>query len=212
MKNGTLRTFILLLASSLACLPARALTDLPRGFAGIAVGAQWADIESQFDFQDLAPPTTPWDEHVAQCGYRSVLLDTDNGELLLTVNDFVVTDISYTTPIKPDSDLLAVADLVMQSYGQPDSASMRSVTGDVTIDKDKVNFITLAYNRANGVVFAISGRELWQYQISVRLERYRWHENKTLRCARQVAAQAKQEQAANPGAEDSNEPGAPAPE
>ena len=71
---------------------------------------------------------------------------------------------------------------------------MRDLFGQVTIDKDRVNFITLEYDRRDQIVFYISGRELWQYQIRVQLERYRWHENKTLRCARAKDAAAEQNQ------------------
>ena len=44
---------------------------------------------------------------------------------------------------------------------------MTDLFGQVTIDKVRVNFITLEYDRNDKVAFYISGRELWQYQIRV---------------------------------------------
>ena len=173
---------------------AGASTTLPKGFAGIEIGALWDQVADLHDFQNLATTTTEWGAYVAECGYRSVLTSFDQGQLMITVNDSIVTDVSYITSVEPASDLFALADLVIQSYGQPDSAIMRDLFGQVTIDEDRVNFITLQYRRRNDVTFYISGRELWQYQIRVQLERYRWHENKTLRCAREKDAAAKEEQ------------------
>lgn len=167
--------------------------ELPAGFAGIKVGDPFEEVAGQYPLQNLNGLATPWDTYVHECGFRTASLDAENGELLVTFNDFVVTELSYITPIKPDTDLLAVADLVMQNYGQPDRASMRSLFGKVTIDKDEVNFITLSYRAPRRVEFTISGRELWQYRITVRFEQDRWHENNTLRCAREkekAAAQA----------------------
>ena len=171
-----------------------AATTLPKGFAGVDVGRAWIEIHDLFVFEDLATPTSAWGKYVAECGYRAVLTEIENGQLLITVNDFVVTDVSYTTSIDSGSDLFEVADLVIQNYGQPSAAVMRDLFGQVTIDKDRVNFITLEYDRRDQIVFYISGRELWQYQIRVQLERYRWHENKTLRCARAKDAAAEQNQ------------------
>lgn len=174
------------------------LTELPAGFAGIKVGDPLDDVAAQYELKNLDGLATPWDTYVHECGFRNASLAAENGELLITFNDFVVTELSYITPIKPDTDLLAVADLVMQNYGQPDRASMRSIFGKVTIDKDEVNFITLSYRSPRRVEFTISGRKLWQYRITVRFEQDRWHENNTLRCAREkekAAAQAAAEAA-----------------
>ena len=167
-----------------------ATTALPKGFAGIDVGRPWSEVKDLYTFEDLATPTTAWGKFVADCGYRTMLANLEKGQLMVTVNDHVVTDVSYTTDIEQPADLFAVADLVIQSYGQPSAAIMRDLFGQVTIDKDRVNFITLEYDRRDQIVFYVSGRELWQYQIRVQLERYRWHENKTLRCAREKDTQA----------------------
>ena len=160
--------------------------ELPAGFGGINVGDSWLDVQGRRDYESLADLSSPWGRHVQECGYYSVRLPADKGQLLITVHDFVVTDLSYVTPINEGSDLLAVADLVMNTYGQPDSAAMRNAVGTVSIDKDDVNYITLDYSKgARPVQFNISGRALWRYQIKVRYEHYRWHENRTYRCARE---------------------------
>ena len=182
-----------------------ATTPLPTGFAGVEVGRAWIEVQDRHPFEDLATPTTDWGKFVTDCGYRSVLATIENGQLMVTVNDFVITDVSYTTAIEAGSDLFSVADLVIQNYGQPSAAIMRDLFGQVTIDKERVNFITLEYDRRDQIVFYISGRELWQYQIRVQLERYRWHENKTLRCAREKDAESsggENTSVANPPTED----------
>jgi hypothetical protein len=165
-------------------------SDLPTGFGGINVGDKWEDVADNFELQDLDSLATPWDTYVQECGYRNALLEAENGKLIITFEDFVVTDLSYITPIKPETNLLTVADLVMQNYGQPDRASMRNIFGRVTIDKDQVNFITLTYGSPRTVEFNISGRDLWEYRIAARYPRKRWHENNTLRCARAREKQA----------------------
>ncbi len=165
-------------------------SELPTGFGGINVGDKWEDVADNFELQDLDGLATPWDTYVQECGYRNALLKAEKGELIITFEDFIVTDLSYITPIKPDTDLLTVADLVMQNYGQPDRASMRNIFGKVTIDKDQVNFITLTYGSPRAVEFTISGRDLWEYRIAAHYARKRWHENNTLRCARELEKQA----------------------
>ncbi len=168
-------------------------SELPTGFGGVSVGDKWEDVADRFELQDLDSLATPWDTYVQDCGYRNALLKAEKGELILTFENFVVTELSYVTPIKPETNLLTVADLVMQNYGQPDRASMRNIFGKVTIDKDQVNFITLTYGSPRTVEFNISGRELWEYRIAAHFPRKRWHENNTLRCARdreKVAAKA----------------------
>ena len=167
--------------------------ETPAGFGGITIGDKFEDVSAKFPLQNLDGLATPWDTYLYECGYRTARLDAEKGELLITFNDFVVTQLSYITPIKPDTDLLAVADLVMQNYGQPDLASMRSLFGTVTIDKDDVNFITLTYRRPRKVEFTISGEDIWEYRITVTFERSRWHENKTLRCARDLEKEARKE-------------------
>ena len=179
-----------LLIASMGAGSAHAQSDLPSGFGGISVGAAWTDIENAYEFRRLDSSSTPLDRFAAECGFRSLALDAQEGELLVTVNDFVVTDIGYITPIQPDSDLVAVADLVMRNYGQPDRASMRNLLGQVTIDRDQVNFVTLEYRQKKAVEFTLTGRDQWEYRIRVRYEHHRWHENRTMRCAREREKEA----------------------
>lgn len=164
--------------------------ELPGGFGGITVGDHFDEVSARFSLQPMDGLATSWDTYLYECGYRTARLQAEKGELLITFNDFVVTRLSYITPIKPDTDLLAVADLVMQNYGQPDRASMRSIFGKVTIDKDEVNYITLSYRSPRAVEFTISGRDIWEYRITVDFERDRWHENNTTRCAREKEKEA----------------------
>lgn len=165
--------------------PGSAQSALPSGFGGIEVGAKWEDLEGSFAFESLASVSSPWDRHARECGFRYLRLEADTGELLITVNDGVVTDVVYVTPLEADADVVAVADLVMQSYGQPERASMRNALGQVTIDRDDVSYVTLEYARPRPVEFSIAGPNLWEYRIRVRFEHHRWHENRTLRCTRE---------------------------
>jgi hypothetical protein len=119
----------------------------------------------------------------------TAIIAVEQGKLLLTANDNIVTEVTFITDIKPGSDLTAAADLVIKNYGQPDRASMRDVAGQVTLDRAAVNYVNLVYGRKRRVEFSLSGRELWKYQVSVQFEHYRWHQNKTLRCAREKEQQ-----------------------
>lgn len=195
---------LLLLAPALVT----AQSELPTGFGGIDIGSPWSSVEEQHDFELLDGRSAPFDEYAHECGYRTALLVTDKGELLVTANDFVVTELSYIAAIQPDSDLLAVADLVMQNYGQPDRASMRNPFGRVTIDREQVSFISLEYSQPRPVEFTVSGQGIWQYRIRVVHEQLRWHQNKMLRCARGMEKSARQAAAAA-SAEPAAEPTAP---
>ena len=190
----TLRTarFISTLPLLGAAALAFAQNPLPSGFGGVSVGMKWDEVASQFELQSLDGAGSSLDEFAAQCGYRTALLPVDQGKLLLTANDHIVTEVAYITTIKAGSDLVAAADLVMQSYGQPAQASMRDLSGQVTIDPGKVNFVNLSYGSKRKVEFSLSGRDLWQYQVSVTYEHYRWHQNKTLRCARDLEREKSQ--------------------
>ena len=167
---------------------AAATTPLPKGFAGIEVGHSWGEVKGLYPFEDLATPTSIWGKFVAQCGYRTMLANLEKGQLMVTVNDHVVTDVSYTTAIEPHADLFEVADLVIESYGQPSAAVMRDLFGQVTIDKDRVNFITLEYDRRDQIVFYISGRDgnirsvsSWSVTAGMKTRRFDAPEKKMLR-------------------------------
>ena len=163
----------------------RAQSELPSGFGGITVGMPWEEVASAYQSKLLDSSSSALDRFSLECGYRTALVKVENGELLVIANDGVVTNITYITPIQPGSDLMAAADLVMNNYGQPDVASMRDLAGRVTLDRARVNYVTLVYGRKRRVEFKLSGRELWHYEVSIRFEHYRWHENKGLRCARE---------------------------
>ena len=173
----------------LACMLFGAATcadPLPVGFGGVNVGMAWSDVEAGFRYESRDFPATVWDEHVRSCGYRSVRIAADNGELLVEAEDFTVTSVSYVSPIAPGSDLLAVADLVLASYGQPERATQRDILGNVTLDRAAAQFITLEYSDPQPVLFSIAGANLWQYQVQVRYQHERWHLNRMMRCARDV--------------------------
>ena len=134
--------------------------QLPIGFGPIAVGQPWIEIEGKFPYQDMSDASTLPERLSQECGYKQVSMTTDKGYLLVTTNDFVVTELSLITPINPGSDLMAVADLVMQTYGQPKSAAMRTALGQATIDRQRVNYIELKYDSEHPVTFYVSGANL----------------------------------------------------
>ena len=168
-----MRRALLIFVAVVLCHAVRAQSEFPNGFGGINVGTKWEEIRGQFEFQRLDTESTTWDQYASQCGFQVLLLEAENGRILATLNDFVVTDVTYATPIEPNSDLLAIADLVMQNYGQPERASMRNVVGQVTIDRSDVNFITLEYRKPKLIRFTVSGREQWEYRINIRFEHSR---------------------------------------
>ncbi|MEM7408519.1 MAG: hypothetical protein AAF458_24755 [Pseudomonadota bacterium] len=167
--------------------PTAAQSLLPTGFGTVNIGAAWDEVSAGFDFRDLSDASTLLERLNQECGYKTALVNSDDGDLLITVNDFIVTDLSYATPLEPNSDLMAVADLVMQTYGQPKSATMRDAIGKATLDRARVSHIELRYDAKNPVTFYISGAAVWQYQINVQYAQKRWHQNKNTRCARQRA-------------------------
>jgi hypothetical protein len=136
---GATRIHLVLASAVLLCfsLLARGASSLPTGFGAINVGTPWVEIESRNDFEDLSDTSTVMARLSQQCGYKNVLVTTGTGELLVTVNDFIVTELSYATPLGRDSDLMAVADLAMQTYGQPKAATMRDAVGKATLDRNR---------------------------------------------------------------------------
>ncbi len=178
MMRALALVFCLLQVAALRAEP------LPTGFGGIEVGMPWNAIESGFRYESREQPVTAWDGYVRDCGYRSVSIAADNGELLVDAEDFVVTSVAYVSALQPGSDLLAVADLVLSSYGEPARATQRDVLGQVTLDRSTVQFITVEYDDPQPVVFSISGAGVWQYEVRVSYQHERWHRNRMLRCAR----------------------------
>ena len=76
---------------------------------------------------------------------------------MVTINDFIVTDLSFATPLQEGSNLMDVADVVMQTYGQPKAATMRDAFGKATLNNRRVNHVELRYEAKNPVTFFVSG-------------------------------------------------------
>jgi hypothetical protein len=182
--RGIGRALIALLLFAIAAAPARANDVLPTGFSAINVGAAWIDVEGLYAYTDLSDASTLSERLNQECGYKTVLMQTQDGELMVTINDFVVTDLSFATPLQPGSDLMAVANVVMQTYGQPQAATMRDALGKATLDNQRVNHVELRYQAQHPVTFYVSGAAVWRYQINVHYAQRRWHQNKNFRCAR----------------------------
>ena len=141
---------------------AHANSPLPIGFGAIKIGQPWVQVEGTVTYKDLTDESTLPERLGHECGYKSLVVTTDEGELLITTNDFIVTGLAYVTPIEQGSSVSSVADLVMQTYGQPRSAFMRNALGQATIDRDAVTHIELTYEAEHPVSFFISGDSLWQ--------------------------------------------------
>ena len=179
-----LRACVWLLLAALAPSPAAA-EPLPEGFGGINVDMPWSTVETGYRTQLLDSPVTAWDGYVRDCGYRAVRIDADSGELRVQADDFTVTAVSFVSPIEPGSDLLAVADLVLDRYGEPERATQRDGLGRVTLDRAEVRYVTLEYEDPRPVEFSIAGAGVWEYRVEVRSAEARYHLNRMLRCARE---------------------------
>ncbi len=159
--------------------------ELPTGFVGIDIGDRWEEVSESLSYEVIDSLATPWDVYLNECGYSTLRVSAENADVLVTVNDFVVTEVSYATPIRPGSDLMKVARLVEKNYGPPQRRKMRTLFGQQTQDVTEANFITLAYAVPHPVTISISGRALWKYQITARSPKAEWHANKSLLCARE---------------------------
>jgi len=201
----------ILLALFFCHAPALAQSALPTGFGLVNIGAQWQEVEGQTQYDDLSDASTLLERLSQECGYKSARLNTDDGELLVTVNDFIVTNLNFATPLEPNSDLMAVADLVMQTYGQPKAAVMRDAFGKAVLDRSRVSHIELRYDAKNPVTFYVSGAAVWQYHISIQFSQRRWHQNKNSRCARTKAKQLAAQKAPPPAAIENTETAPPPP-
>ncbi len=164
--------------------------DLPTGFGDIDIGDAWQEVSANLSYEIIDSLATPWDLYLNQCGYFSLRVSAETAELLVTVNDFVVTEVSFATSIRPGSDLMQVARLVEKNYGPPQRREMRTLFGKETDNAAEANFITLFYRTPHPVDISISGRALWKYQITARSPKADWHANKSLHCAREKEKQA----------------------
>ncbi len=188
----------LLLSLAWGVAPAAGHSSLPVGFADINLRDTWDSVENGRSLKDLNTVSSDWERYVSDCGYRSVLLETGNNRVLITGNDFQVTAMSFSAGIKPDSNLMAVANQIIKQYGQPRQATLRDVLGTVTIDPSQVRHVLLSYDAAVSAEFSVSGAPLWEYRISIRDKDEKRIENKTLRCARKLSKEAKKKSAKKP--------------
>ena len=172
-----------------AAVPAQE-KDLPTGFGDIDIGDAWQEVSANLSYEIIDSLATPWDLFLNQCGYFSLRVSADTAELLVTVNHFVVTEVSFATSIRPGSDLMQVARLVEKNYGPPERREMRTLFGKETGNPAEANFITLFYRTPHPVDISISGRALWKYQITARSPKADWYANKSLQCAREKEKQA----------------------
>jgi len=113
------RQFLALLALILMAMAgwvsAAQQNRLPAGFAGINLGDTWDSVDNGRALQDLNTVTSAWERSVSECGYRSALLDTGKGRILITANNFKVTALSFSAAIKPGSNLMAVANQIIKT-------------------------------------------------------------------------------------------------
>lgn len=179
------RARALLLVCALAGTGAASGADLPTGFGSFALGMPWSEVERVGGYTELTRPTSDWERFVYQCGYRSAQLALEQGRVLLTAQDSIVTELSYVTPIQADSDVMKVAQLVMDSYGQPQRATLRDALGAITIDQARASYVVLEYSGPVDARFVVSGEPMWEYRITIEDSAARRLENRTLRCARE---------------------------
>ncbi|MFT5173499.1 MAG: hypothetical protein ACI8W7_001676 [Gammaproteobacteria bacterium] len=177
---------------------AHAQTALPTGFGSFTLGMHWDDVQSSTGLVELTRINSAWERLVYDCGYRHAQITTDKGRLLVTVEDFTVTSLSYVTAIQKDSNLMQVAQLIINNYGQPQQATMRDALGAVTIDQSTANYITLEFGGDKPAMFEVSGAPMWEYRISIQNGDLRGTQNRTIRCARKQEKRLKNESAKKP--------------
>lgn len=176
----------LILACALAAAGPITAAELPTGFASFSLGMPWSDVERVGGYTELTRPTSDWEKHVYQCGYRSAQLTLEQGRVLITAQDSVLTELSYVTALQADSDVMKVAQLVMDNYGQPQHATLRDALGAITIDQASARYVVLEYAGPVEARFVVSGEPMWEYRISIEDPNARRLENRTLRCAREL--------------------------
>jgi len=190
-KVPLLWLMILPLLTICAGASAASQNSLPSGFANINLRDPWDRVANGRVLKDLNTVNSDWERYVSECGYRSALLETKNGRVLVTANDFQVTAMSFSAGIKPGSNLMAVANQIIKQYGQPKQATLRDILGIVTIDPNRVQHVLLHYNGAVRADFAVSGAPLWEYRISIVDKNERRIENRMLRYARKLSKEAR---------------------
>ena len=195
------RTALLCAIAALSMVCAKsshAQTALPAGFGSFALGMHWDDVQSNAEFVELTRINSEWERLVYDCGYRHAQISTDKGRLLVTLEDFTVTELSYVTAIQKGSNLMQVAQLIINNYGQPQQATMRDALGAVTIDQSIANYITLEFGGDKQARFEVSGAPMWEYRISIEGSDLRGTQNRTIRCARKQQKRLKNKSAKKP--------------
>jgi hypothetical protein len=178
-------------AGLLLCHPVTAQkAQLPGGFGPLSLGMPWDEARNAGDFTELTRPATAWEQHVFDCGYRSARFEMADASVLVTAQDHVVTALSYATTIERGSNLMKVAGLVIENYGQPRQATLRDELGAVTIERSRANHALLEYLGTVDATCAVSGDPLWEYRITINGRNMRRLENRTIRCARAREKQA----------------------
>lgn len=176
---------LLMAASMLPLQPAIAQkTELPNGFGKLILGMPWSEAQNTGDFTELTRPTSDWEQHVFDCGYRSARFELTDGSLLVTAQNHAVTALSYATPIERGSSVMKVAARVIETYGQPLRATLRDELGAVTIEQGRARHAQLEYRGSVDATFSVSGDPLWEYRITINDRDTRPSENRTVRCAR----------------------------
>jgi hypothetical protein len=175
-----------------ALLPAAAAatTPLPTGFGPVSLGTPWEEVVAAGQVSELTRPASAWEHIVHACGYRSAELRLEDGRLLVTAQDAQVTALSHASPIAPGSDVMQVAQRVVERYGQPHRTTLRDAFGTVIVEEARARFVVLEYDGPVKARFAVSGAPLWEYRVSVEHRDARRLENRTLRCAREREKQA----------------------
>jgi len=159
-------------------------STLPSGFSSLTLGMSWDDVQSSNELVELTRFTSEWERLVYECGYRRAQLTIDEGRLLVTAENFTITHLSFVTAIDKGSNLNQVAQLIIDSYGQPRQATMRDRLGAITFDQRAANYVTLKFSGESDVEFVVSGNPLWEYRISIEDGNARRAQNRTIRCAR----------------------------
>jgi len=157
---------------------------LPTGFGSLTLGMSWDDVQSSGELVELTRFTSEWEHLVYECGYRRAHLTMGKARLLVTAENFTITRLSLVTAIDKGSNLMQVAQLVIDSYGQPRQVTMRDALGAITIDQLAASYITLEFAGESDVEFVVSGNPLWEYRISIEDGNARRAQNRTIRCAR----------------------------
>ncbi len=173
--------WLLLLAQ--AAVDAAAQSPLPTGFGTLSLGAPWSTVEHLAGYTELTRPATGWDRLVHECGYRSGVIALDRGRLLVTTRDFRITSLGRVTPIEPGSDIVAVAQSVIEQYGPPARRTLRDALGATTEHAPSAAYVDLEYDGAAQARFTVSAAPLWEFRISITHNASRQFEERNTSCA-----------------------------